>query len=214
MQLLVVAATELELSAVKKRLANVPNVDFAATGVGMLATAYTLTKLLSQKKYDWVFNVGIAGAFSEKMRLGEVVAVKNESIGDSGVENAEGVIAAYPKELQSDVVLNCPYVNEFSTLENVQQANGTTVNLLTENEMRVAQRSGSADVETMEGAAFFYVCKKENVNFLQLRGISNRVGERDKAKWKIAEAMESVSDLLVRCHSALDAESPNREIAD
>ncbi len=192
MQILVVAATEFELNAVKKRLENTVNVDFLVTGVGMLPTAYMLTRLLSQKKYDWVVDVGIAGTFSTKIALGEVVVVVRESIDGSGIEAADETIKLFPNDT------TCPYVDDFSCLQEVQKVNGLTVNLLTENSMRVMQRKElyNADVETMEGAAFFYVCKNENVKFLQLRGISNWVGERDKAKWKMAEAMESVGNVL------------------
>jgi len=205
MQILITAATNFELNAVKKRLNSVDGIDFAVTGVGMLPTVYSLTCLLSQKKYDWVFNVGIAGTFSGKIALGEAVVVERENLGDSGIESAEGAISAFPKELQSDVDLRCPYVSNFPFLQSVKKASGITVNLLTESKSRVLSRAALADVETMEGAAFFYVCLREKVKFLQLRGISNRVGERDKAKWKIAEALNSVGDLLscvlVNCKS-------------
>ena len=55
----------------------------------------------------------------------------------------------------------------------------------------------------MEGAAFHYVCLMKNIPFLQLRAVSNYIGERDKSKWKIAEAIEEVNkacvELLERC---------------
>ncbi|MDR2938058.1 MAG: hypothetical protein LBU92_03865 [Prevotellaceae bacterium] len=209
MQILVVVATDFELNAVKKYLTNLANVDFAVTGVGMLPTAYALTRLLAQKKYEWVFNVGIAGTFSAEILLGEAVVIACETVAESGIENTEGTVESFPKNLQIDADLRCPYINDFSFLQNVKKVNGLTVNLLTENAERVVQRKLLADVETMEGAAFFYVCVKENVKFLQLRGISNRVGERDKAQWKTQEALENVANLLAYCHSALDAESPD-----
>ena len=37
----------------------------------------------------------------------------------------------------------------------------------------------------MEGAAFFYVCLKEKVNFFQIRAISNFVEKRNKKNWEI-----------------------------
>jgi futalosine hydrolase len=75
------------------------------------------------------------------------------------------------------------------------------VNLLTENPARVAARKSlySADIETMEGAAFFFVCLRRQVKFLQLRGISNVVGVRDKAQWKTAEALENLANVLCAC---------------
>jgi futalosine hydrolase len=49
----------------------------------------------------------------------------------------------------------------------------------------------------MEGAAFHYVCLLERINFLQLRAISNRVGERDKSKWKLKESIENLNKELL-----------------
>jgi futalosine hydrolase len=48
----------------------------------------------------------------------------------------------------------------------------------------------------MEGAAFHYVCMHMNVPFLQVRSISNMVGERDKSKWKMKDAISNLNDEL------------------
>ncbi len=50
-----------------------------------------------------------------------------------------------------------------------------------------------AEVESMEGAAFHYVCLQQKINFLQLRSISNRVGERDKSKWKLKRQLKTLT---------------------
>jgi futalosine hydrolase len=50
----------------------------------------------------------------------------------------------------------------------------------------------------MEGAALHMVCLENKIPFLQIRGISNWIGERDKSKWKIAEASEAVADVVRR----------------
>jgi futalosine hydrolase len=41
----------------------------------------------------------------------------------------------------------------------------------------------------MEGAALHYVALMEKIPFLQLRSLSNFVGERDKNKWLMKEAI-------------------------
>ena len=50
-----------------------------------------------------------------------------------------------------------------------------------------------ADIESMEGAAFHYVCLQEKIKFLQLRSISNIAGERDKTKWTMKEAIVNLN---------------------
>jgi futalosine hydrolase len=49
----------------------------------------------------------------------------------------------------------------------------------------------------MEGAALHYVCLQENIPFVQIRSVSNYVGERDKTKWKIQEAIENLNRELL-----------------
>jgi futalosine hydrolase len=52
--------------------------------------------------------------------------------------------------------------------------------------------------ESMEGAALHYVCLMENIPFLQIRGISNYIGERDKKKWKMDMAITNLNRELIR----------------
>ena len=51
-------------------------------------------------------------------------------------------------------------------------------------------------IETMEGAALHYVCLQENIPFIQIRSVSNHVGERDKTKWKMKEAINNLNTEL------------------
>lgn len=53
-------------------------------------------------------------------------------------------------------------------------------------------------IESMEGAALHYVCREFNIPFIQLRAISNYVGERDKSNWKIQEAIENLNQTILR----------------
>ena len=48
-------------------------------------------------------------------------------------------------------------------------------------------------IESMEGAAFFYVCILEDLPFIELRSVSNEVGERDRSKWNITLALDSLN---------------------
>jgi futalosine hydrolase len=56
------------------------------------------------------------------------------------------------------------------------------------------ERDFTPSVESMEGAAFFYVSILEKVPFIELRSISNEVGERDRSKWNIPLALDSLRD--------------------
>jgi futalosine hydrolase len=57
-------------------------------------------------------------------------------------------------------------------------------------------RKYDPDIETMEGAAFFFVCSREAVPFIALRAVSNRVGIRDRGSWNIPLALENLTLVL------------------
>jgi len=53
-------------------------------------------------------------------------------------------------------------------------------------------------VESMEGAAVFYVCRYLGVPCVQIRAISNRVAPRENAGWNIPLALENLKESLER----------------
>src|SRR3954462_9243473 len=96
MRVLLVAATEAEiaptLSSLRAHAKNpqaVYMVGVCITGVGMLATAYELTKVLSTESWDYVLGAGIAGSFSQSLQLGDCVIVESEQVADFGAEDGE-----------------------------------------------------------------------------------------------------------------------------
>jgi nucleoside phosphorylase len=58
-------------------------------------------------------------------------------------------------------------------------------------------RGDVAQVETMEGAAFFAACKKNGVKAVQIRAISNYAIGQKKKEWKIEEALCKLKNLFV-----------------
>ena len=74
-----------------------------------------------------------------------------------------------------------------------------TVNEITTRETRIQQLQQKYQpvVESMEGAAFHYIALVEKIPFVQLRAVSNTVGERDKTKWKMKEAIHTLNERLI-----------------
>ena len=60
-------------------------VSFHKSGVGIMATTFSLSKLVVEVQPDLIIQVGIAGSFDPKL-IGKVVVVKEEFLGDLGVE--------------------------------------------------------------------------------------------------------------------------------
>jgi futalosine hydrolase len=79
-------------------------------------------------------------------------------------------------------------------------AGGVSVNTTSGNQEMInslRERYFSTDIESMEGAAFFFVCLKEGIPFVQIRAISNYVEPRDKSKWDIPLAIKNLNDWLI-----------------
>ena len=87
MQLLLCASTEFEIKPTIDflRKENIKNIDILITGVGMMATTYSLIKAISHKKPDFILQAGVAGCLDEKLPLTKSVLIENENIGDLGV---------------------------------------------------------------------------------------------------------------------------------
>lgn len=206
MNILIVAATEPEIAATRQYLAEKMyqrrkrNVDILITGVGLVNTTYTLSKYLSGNKPDLAIQSGIAGSFHPFYPPGTVAVVTEEVFGDLGVKEGNEFKDIFDLSLAQS---SFPFsekllVNPHKPLCNkakLRSVRGVSVNEITTDAKRVQQliEKYSVIVESMEGAAFHYVCLQENIPFVQLRGISNFVGERDKSKWLMKEAIENLN---------------------
>jgi len=76
----------LEIDTLYTSESNRLKVMFHQGGVGMLANAVSLTKLMYEEKPDLLIQVGIAGCFDRNIALGNVVVIKEETLGNTGVE--------------------------------------------------------------------------------------------------------------------------------
>ncbi len=211
MHIVLVAATIFEIQPVIDFLQQSENVvaghsvGVVITGVGLLHTSYQLTKHLRQNRPDLMLQAGIGGSFSPSLLPGQVVLIDQDIVGDLGVEE-EGVF----KDITDMGFLGAnelPYadkwlVNDQATRwghPGLPMVKGLTINEITTRPERIAllQQKYAASVESMEGAAFHYVALQEGISFLQVRAISNFVGERDKSKWRIKEAVAALNDALI-----------------
>jgi len=202
MNLLIVAATKFEIEPFLKENSKT---GVLITGVGIPATVFHLTKKLLEKKYDFVLQAGIAGTFTNRFKLAEVVVVKQDTFGDEGIEEKGTLQTIFENGFgdKNDFPFNNGWLlNNHSFLQKIDlpSAKGITVNKVTDNQVQnqLKKEKFSADIETMEGGAFHYVCLQQKISFLQLRGISNQVGERDKTNWKTKEAIQNLNVELLK----------------
>jgi futalosine hydrolase len=159
---------------------------------------FELTRLLHHNRYDLVIQAGVAGAFaSSALKLGDVVAVEKDAFGDLGAFEEKQLRSLQELQLSTDKEwwsntnpllkkLSMPLVKSI-TISTIAD-DDTYINALID--------KWSPDIESMEGAALHYVCTKLNMPFLQLRAISNLVGERDKNKWMLAGAVTNLNHTI------------------
>ena len=200
MRVLIAAATEMEIAPF---LRNNEGVDYLITGVGAPSTLYHLQKKLQADQYDCVLQAGIAGSFTDPIALGETALVKRDVFADLGMFENQKLVSLFDTGFVGKD--EAPYQNGW--LENdgswirhfsLPKVAAITVNTVTENETVLSEykRIYQPVLESMEGAALHYVCLLENIPFLQLRAVSNKAGERDKSKWKIAAAVQNLNNHL------------------
>ncbi|MCD6596724.1 MAG: futalosine hydrolase [Bacteroidales bacterium] len=178
---------------------------FLVSGIGTVLTTFHLTKVLVGHDFDFVLNLGIAGSFVNSLKPGEVISIREEVFADIGVEDEGSVKTLSEAGLMEGDMFPFrngrlaskldPSLNK--TLSELRQVKGITVNIASGSEtsaMRLFDKFHS-EVESMEGAAVFYTCLMKNVDFAEIRAISNVVGERNKLKWKVPEAIAKLADV-------------------
>jgi len=215
MKILVVSATPFEIAPLTQYLSENFNkikdafyqkgklqIQVLVTGVGMTNTAYQLGKIFAENQYDLAINAGIAGAFNKELKLGDVVNVISEIFGDLGIEEADGGFTDLfenkllsDNDIYKDGKIYNPDAAEFSFLP---QANALTINKVHGFPASIAaiQKKYDADIESMEGAAFFLACREAKVKFLEIRAISNYVEKRNRENWDLGTSIGNLNEVL------------------
>ncbi|MFZ2340123.1 MAG: futalosine hydrolase [Bacteroidales bacterium] len=200
-RILVVSATQAE-SEILKAINGVDLIPLV-TGVGTVATAWTLTRhFCGDQLPDLAVNIGIAGSFNNDIQPGNVVMPVSDCFADSGIEDRSGFLSLSEAGLQdpdelpfrsAKIIAENRFVSAASEI--LRPVSAITVNTATGSLPTIARLSEKyhPDIETMEGAAFFYVCSRERIPFMALRAVSNMVEPRDREKWKTEMALANLS---------------------
>jgi len=206
--ILVVAATAKEINPFIEltRTGNINNADILISGIGLTASTYHLAKQLALKKYDLVIQAGVAGCFDLRIPLGAVVGVKQEAIADQSVIELQKLKTLFDLKLVPQD--QYPYKKGWLINPNkhalkkakLKIVKGISVNQISTSKQLIKFYRAVFDpvTESMEGAALHYVCLMENVPFVQIRSISNYIGERNKKKWDMMDSIANLNDTLIK----------------
>lgn len=212
MNILLVAATKFEIQPAIDYLeahpleasTSVPQI--LITGVGAVATTFHLTKYLAASKPDLIIQAGVGGSFRREIARGSVFCVAQEIFGDMGVMESGDFRDVFDLGLTKEndfpfsaKRLRNPHTDLVKDLQ-IPLATSIGVAEVTTSRERIETilKKYNPDIESMEGAAFHYVCLQENIRFIQLRAISNYVGERDKEKWELKGAIINLHEQLIQ----------------
>lgn len=200
MKTLVVAATKAELAFLYQHFSlqegdfiEEKKFDVLITGVGMVATAFSLGRHLSAK-YNLVLNLGIAGCFDRNIELGKVVNITQDTFAELGAEDGDNFLTITDLGFGENTYRSKNHVNT-----DLLQVSGITVNRVSGNDKNIKNllKRLNPSTESMEGAAVLYACQQEKIDCLQVRSISNYVEPRNKDKWKIGLAIKNLNDWAI-----------------
>jgi len=189
----------------KFKLKNI-NVEIFISGIGIPATTYSLTKKLTKENYNLLINAGICGSFNDDLCIGDCVSIILDEFADLGTvypDNSfktlfeEGLFKPNKEPFSNGKLYN-PLKSNIDT--ELPKVTAITVNSVSGNKEQIELRKGkfNPDVESMEGAAVAFICRKEKIKFLQIRAISNKIEVRNKKNWNIPLALTNLTEELIR----------------
>ncbi|MGZ5220825.1 MAG: phosphorylase family protein [Chitinophagaceae bacterium] len=179
-------------------------VDTLITGIGLTATTYSITKQIQLRRPGIIIQAGIGGCFDKNIPLGSVLAIKQEAIGDQVViEKGKmkslfdlGLVPQDQFPFSKGWLINKSGVLKKTKLKKVK---GITTNEITTSKQKITLYRDTFNpvVESLEGAALHYVCLQEKIPFLQIRGVSNYIGERNKKNWDMKNSITNLNKELI-----------------
>jgi futalosine hydrolase len=221
MRILVATAVPVERDAVARAFddetSTAPALDLIAAGVGpALAAASTATALttaaLRGTPYDLVVSTGIAGGFAPHAAVGSLVVADEITAADLGAETPDGFLPV--TELGFGTVTHRPpeaLVRDVAAATGARTGAVLTVSTVTGTAERAAQLLGrhpTALAEAMEGFGVAEAAAAHDTPVLEIRAISNPVGPRDRAAWRIGDALAALPEAFGKLAPVLESWHP------
>jgi futalosine hydrolase len=198
--ILLTCAVDKELSFWTSRR----DVDVLATGVGPVEAACSVTRALAQERYRLLINAGLGGAIDGAAEIGEGVAVIDDVL-ELGLEDGRPIVLPEGHRVV-DRAHSDPHLVAALVKRGVRALHGITVGRVTSTEETAARLARMGlQVESMEGFAVLRAAQVAGVPAIELRGISNRVGSRERSGWNFDAGMRGLQAALQLFLELLDA---------
>ncbi|MFJ8191009.1 futalosine hydrolase [Streptomyces sp. NPDC096094] len=192
--------------------------DLLAAGVGpALAAASTAAALtaaaLDGAPYGLVVSAGIGGGFVPDAPVGSLVVADEITAADLGAETADGFLPV--TDLGFGTVTHRPPAGLVAAVAAATGARpgtvltGSTVTGTAERAALLRARHPRALAEAMEGFGVAEAAAAHGAPVLELRAVSNPVGPRDRAAWRIGDALGALSDAFGKLAPVLTSWNPH-----
>ncbi|MFF3503661.1 futalosine hydrolase [Streptomyces sp. NPDC003247] len=176
--------------------------DLLAAGVGPALAAASVSAALTAAAldgtpYGLVVSAGIAGGFPPDAPVGSLVLADLITAADLGAETADGFLPV--TELGFGTVTHHPprsLVRAAAAATGARTGVILTVSTVTGTADRAAAlraRHPRALAEAMEGFGVAEAAAAHGTAVLEIRAVSNPVGPRDRAAWRIADALDALT---------------------
>ncbi len=190
--ILIAAAVEAELRFLRGR----EGVELLVTGIGPVEASCALAAALARRRYGLVVNAGIAGVLNGAAKIGDGVVVTDDTM---ELAQESGAPLALPEGVElvetarSDGMLVAELrARGFAALRGITVAHVTSSDATAH---RLAHERG-AQVESMEGFAVLRAAERAGVPAVEVRGISNRCGDRTASGWDFAAGVAGLRHIV------------------
>ncbi|WP_177235264.1 futalosine hydrolase [Streptomyces sp. MUSC 14] len=188
--------------------------DLLAAGVGPARAAASAAAALTAARlagtpYDLVVSAGIGGGFPPDAPVGSLVVADRIAVADLGAQTADGFLPV--TELGFGTIHHDP---PRSLVRVACRATGApagtilTVSTVTGTAARAAElrtRHPRALAEGMEGFGVAEAADAHGTAVLEIRAVSNPVGPRDRAAWRIGDALAALTEAFGKLAPALES---------
>jgi futalosine hydrolase len=202
-KILVMTAVEAEKEAVLRGVRGDGRFEVQVAGVGPVTAAVSTAMAMAAggSAYDLVVSAGIGGGFVGQAEIGSIVIASEAIAADLGAETPEGFagvdkLGFGTNRLPVEEKLSSRWVNALKA-GGLAVCYGPVLTLSTvtgtaETASLLADRIPGAAAEAMEGYGVAEAASRRGVPFVEIRAISNAVGPRDRAAWRIGDALAAL----------------------
>ncbi|HEY0827586.1 MAG TPA: futalosine hydrolase [Bacilli bacterium] len=200
-RILIITAVAAEKEAILRGLHGNGRFEVLAGGVGPATAAASTAAALADGGYGLVVNAGIGGGFAGQADVGSLVVASEITAADLGAETPSGFLnvdelgfGSSRIPVNSDLAARVVEAFKLAGLT-VHMGPVLTVSTVTgtaESAAELTKRVPGATAEAMEGYGAAIAAQLHGIPILEIRAISNLVGPRDRAAWRIEEALHAL----------------------